>query len=141
TGSGSTSRITARLLRGIEFLRFRPLGPVSRPALFAVGHAGGIQSAADDVVTHAGEILHTAPADQHDGVLLQVVPDPGNISGYFDSVGEPHAGHFPQRRIRLLRGRSVYSSTNAALLRAAIERRTGSFPARRLPPIPHTLVK
>src|SRR5215831_19399053 len=75
TGSGSTSRTTALLLRGIGFydLRLRSLGPVLRPALLAVGHPGGIQRAADDVIAHARQILHTAPADQHDRVLLEIV--------------------------------------------------------------------
>ena len=58
-----------------------------------------------------------------------------------DSVGEPHAGHFSQRRIRLLGSGSVHARTNSALLRAAIQRRAGSFPAWRFPPITHKLVK
>src|SRR5580693_7033674 len=79
TGSGTTSRITALLLRGIRSLRFRSLGPVLRPALLAVGDAGGIQRPANHVIADAGEILHAPPADQHDRVLLQVVADPRNI--------------------------------------------------------------
>ena len=122
-------------------LRLRALRSVLRPALFPVGHARGIERAADDVITNAGEILHAAPANQHDRVFLQVVPDSGYISGYFDSVGEPHASHFPQRRIRLLGSGRVYARTDPTLLRAAIQRRTGSFPAWRLPPVTHKLVK
>src|SRR5262245_1522912 len=74
TGSGAISRTTALLLRGICPLRLGPLGPVFRPALPAVCHTCGIQSAADYVITNTWKILHTAPADQHDRVLLQVVP-------------------------------------------------------------------
>src|SRR5215469_12294151 len=91
TGSGTTSRTTALLLRGIRYLRFRPFGPVLRPALLAVGDAGRIQRPANHVVAHARQVLHAAPADQHDGVLLQVMPDPGDISGDLDSVGQAHA--------------------------------------------------
>src|SRR5580704_3064462 len=43
---------------------FRPLGAVFRPALPAILDALGIVSAADDVVTHARQILDAATADQ-----------------------------------------------------------------------------
>src|ERR1035438_9709249 len=56
-------------------LRLRPLASIFRPALLAVGHPGRIQRSPDHVVAHARQILHAAPADQHDGVLLQVVAD------------------------------------------------------------------
>src|ERR1017187_4845627 len=123
------------------FLRFGTLGSIFRPALPAVCHARGIQCAANDVVTHTGEILHAATANEHDRVLLQVVPDPGYISGYFDSVGQPDARDFPQRRVRLLGGGCIHARANSALLRAALERRAGGLPAWRLPPLTHKLVK
>jgi hypothetical protein len=122
-------------------LRFWALRSVLRSALLPIGHAGGVERAADDVITNTGEIFHAAPANQHDRVLLQVVPDSGYISGYFDSIGKPHASHFSQRRIRLLGSGSVYARTDPTLLRAAIQRRTGCFPAWRLPPVTHKLVK
>src|ERR1044071_9873659 len=100
TGSGNTSRTTALRLRGIRFLRLGPLGPVFRPALPAIGYPGRIQRAANHVVPDARKILHAAPADQHDRVLLEVVPDAGDVRRYFDSVRQPDARHFPQRRIR-----------------------------------------
>src|ERR1700681_1271761 len=67
--------------------------------------------------------------------------DPGNVRGDLDSIGEPDAGHLPQRRIRLLGGGSVHTRTNSALLRAAIERRARCLPAWRFSPITHKLVK
>src|SRR5215813_1780088 len=75
TASGITSRTTALLLRGIDYLRFGPLGPILRSALPAIRHTGRIQRATDYVISHAGKILHTAAADQHNRVLLQVVAD------------------------------------------------------------------
>src|SRR6266545_324886 len=101
--SGATSRITALLLRGIQYLRFRSLGPVLRAALFAVGNAGCIQRAADHVIANARKIFHAAPANEHDRVLLQVVADAWDVRCHFDSIGEAHARHFPECRIRLLR--------------------------------------
>src|SRR4051794_19332210 len=109
TGSGSTSRTTALRLRGIHYLRFGPLGPVFRPTLPAIGHPGGVQRTANHVIANAGKVLHTATADQHDRVLLEVVPNSGDVRGHFDSVRQPDAGDFPQRRIRLLRGGGVHA--------------------------------
>src|SRR2546427_10125227 len=100
TGSAITSRSSTRLLRGIALLW--PLGSVFRPALLAVGDAGGIQSAADHVVAHAREVLDAAAADEHDGGLLQIVAHPGYIGCDLDAVGEPHARHLAQRRVGLL---------------------------------------
>src|SRR3546814_2655337 len=42
--------------------------------LAALGHAGAIEAAAHRVVAHTRQILDAAAADQHHGVLLQVVP-------------------------------------------------------------------
>src|SRR5438128_11120158 len=74
-------------------------------------------------------------------MLLQIVADAWDIRGHFDSVGQPHAGHFPQRRIRLLGSGGVHARANPTLMRAAVERRTGGLPGWRLPPITHKLIK
>src|SRR6185503_19658305 len=73
-GSGSTSRFAAPERR-IALRPLRRLGAVLRPTLLAVRHARGVQRAADDVIPDAGEVLHAASADHHDGVLLQIVAD------------------------------------------------------------------
>src|SRR5437016_7844238 len=72
--SGRMSRLTARRRRLIAFRSsLRPLGAVERTALAALGDALGVEHAAQDVIAHAGQVLHPAAADQHDAVLLQVV--------------------------------------------------------------------
>src|SRR5947208_5836797 len=101
-GSARTSRPSICLFRGIRFLRFRPLGPVLRPALLPIRYARRIERSAHHVIADSGEILDAAAANQHDRMLLQIVPHAGYISGYFDSVGQTHAGHFSQSRIGLL---------------------------------------
>src|SRR5688500_15569589 len=86
-GSGRTLRLGTSPLRGMAYLlafrvRLRgPLGAVLRTALLAVGDAGGVQRAADDVVAHAGEILDAAAADQDHRVLLEVVTLAGDVRG------------------------------------------------------------
>ena len=58
------------------------------PALAACPQRRGVCTR---VITHAGEVLHTTAADQHDGVLLQVVAFPGVryhlVRGALDSAG------------------------------------------------------
>src|SRR5690242_6835289 len=80
----------------------RGLLPVLGAALFPILHALGIQHAADDVVAHTGQVLHTTAADQHHRVLLQVVALAGNVGGDFHRIAQAHAGDFAQRGVRLL---------------------------------------
>jgi hypothetical protein len=106
----------------------RALRAVLRTALHAAGHAHRIQGAPDDVITHAREVLHTAAANEHQRVLLQVVPHPRNVGGDFNSIGQAHTGHFAQRRIRLLRSLCEHAYADAPLLRAALQRGALGFP-------------
>ena len=56
------------------------LGAVLGAGLHPAVDPLGIQAAADDVVTHTGEILYTAAANHNNRVLLKVVTYAGNIS-------------------------------------------------------------
>src|SRR5579859_820451 len=101
----------------------RTLRAVLRTALTTVFHTLGIQGAADDVVAHTGKILHTAAADHHDGVFLQVVAFTRDIAGHFEAVGQAHAGDLTERRVRLLRSGGVDAGANTTLLRAFLQSR------------------
>src|SRR5664279_5720013 len=70
TGSGINSRRTAGPLRGTSGLL---LGAVAATGLIPLTHAGGVERSADHLVTDTRQVLHTAAADQHDRVLLEVV--------------------------------------------------------------------
>src|SRR5215813_7277616 len=96
---------------------FRPLRSVLRSSLLAVGNAGGVERAAHYVIADSGEVFHAASADQHDRVLLQVVSHGGNVRRYFNAVGKAHAGHFAQRRVRLLGRLRIHAGANSAPLR------------------------
>src|ERR1700743_3424889 len=71
--SGVISRRSARWRRDMGVSLLRTLGAVERTALLAVLDALGVEHAADDVIAHAGKILHAAAADQHNAVFLEVV--------------------------------------------------------------------
>src|SRR6202007_1539999 len=72
------------------FLRsLGPLGAVFRAPLLAIIHTGRIECAAYDVITNSREILHAAPAYEHDRVLLQVMSDSGDVRRHFDAISQP----------------------------------------------------
>src|SRR3954467_11443817 len=114
-----SSRRGAGPLRGTSaFL----LGAVAAAGLLAVAHAGGVEGAADDLVADAREVLHTATADEHDRVLLQVVALTGDVGGDLHAAGEPDARDLAQRGVRLLRRVGVDASAPAAALGRALQR-------------------
>src|ERR687884_1570752 len=121
TGSATSGRRGAGPLRGMSALLL--LRAVPAASLLAVADALGVQRAADDLVAHAGEVLHTTAAHEHHRVLLQVVADAGDVGGHLDAAGEADAGDLAQRRVRLLRRRRVDARAHAAALRGTLQRR------------------
>ena len=83
-------------------LLLRALRAVLGTALHTALHALRIQSAADDVVTHTGEVLDTAAADHDHRVLLQRMTDTGNVGGDLVAVGQADTGDLTQSGVRLL---------------------------------------
>src|SRR3954466_7934999 len=104
--SGSILRAVAAARRGIQLL---PLDAVLRAGLLAVADAGGVERPAHDLVAHARQVLDTAAAHEHDGVLLQVVALARDVGGHLDRARDPDARDLPQRRVRLLRRRGVHA--------------------------------
>src|SRR3954463_13557629 len=118
TGSGSTARMVAAERRGMKSLLL--LDAVLANALLAVGHAGGVQRAAHDLVAHAREILDAAATHGHDGVLLQVVALARDVGRDFDRAGDPHTCDLAQRRVRLLGRGRVDAGADATALRGGL---------------------
>src|SRR5438270_3449847 len=139
-GSGRISRFSGRRRRDIGlFLSLQPvpepvrgllsrglfgaLGAVLRAGLPAVLDPLRIEHAAEHVIADAGQIAHTAAADQHDAVLLEVVALAGDVADHFALIGQADFGHLAQRRVRLLRSRGINTGADAALLRVLLHRR------------------
>src|ERR1700679_2839507 len=101
----------------------RTLRAVLRTALLTVLDALGIEDAAEDVVTHAGQILDAAAADHDHRVLLKVMAFTRDVADDFEAIGQAHLGNLTKRRVRLLRGRGVDARANTALLRRLLQRR------------------
>ena len=91
----------------MTYLLLRLLCSVQGTTLLTVLDTLSIERATHDVVTHTREILHTAAAHEHDGVLLQIVAFARNVGGDFDARAQAHTGDLTQCRVRLLRGGGV----------------------------------
>src|SRR6478735_3220720 len=106
---GATRHLTGPRLAG-------GLGAVLAATLLAVAHAGRVERAADDVVLDRRQVLDPATADEHDRVLLQVVPDARDVGRDLHLVGQAHAGDLAQRGVRLLRRHRSNLEADPALL-------------------------
>src|ERR1700761_491986 len=121
TGSVTSTRLAAGPLRGISALLL--LRAVAAAGLLAVADTLGVQRAADDLVADAGQVTDTAATDQHDRVLLEVVPHARDVGGDLDLARQPDASDLAQRGVRLLGRGRVDARAHAATLRARLERR------------------
>src|SRR5215207_2202432 len=117
------------------------LGAVLRAGLLAVRDAGGVERSADDAVPDARQVGGAAATDQHDRVLLEVVPLARDVDGDLLLVRQPDARDLPQRRVRLPRRHRIDARADAALLRRAAERRGLRLSCRRLTALADELVR
>jgi hypothetical protein len=97
------------------------LGAVLGSTLLPIGDADRIKRSTHDMIPDAGKILDSAPAHQHDGMLLKIMPNPWNIRSHFDPIRQANPRHFSQRRVGLLRGGRIDAKTDASLLRASLQ--------------------
>ena len=97
---------------------FRALCAVLGTGLLSLGDACGIERAADDVVTNAGEIAHAAAADQNGTVLVQVMTLAGNVHGTFLLVRQAYSRDLAERGVRLFGRRGGNGEAYTPLLRA-----------------------
>ena len=145
TGSGSTGRIGGC---GAARHRYFAFTPYCERAFLRSRDAGGVERPAHDLVAHARQVLDAAAADEHDGVLLQVVALAGDVGRDLHLVGQAHAADLAQRRVRLLRRGRVDARADAAALRrgdlllaalAGLQARGGELLLRRLAALAHEL--
>src|SRR5581483_1942271 len=137
TGSGSSVRAWISARRGMSA---SPLGAVLRAGLLPVGDAGRVERGADDLVAEARQVLHSTAADQHDGVLLQVVPLTRDVRADLHRVRQTHARDLAQSRVRLLRRGRVHARADAALLRRPAQRRGLDLRLRRRAALANELI-
>lgn len=79
------------------------------------------------MVPDSGKVLHSTAPNENDGVLLQIMADPGNVGRHFDPVGQTNAGHFPESGVRLLGGDGVDSCAYPTSCGIALKSRRGGL--------------
>jgi len=103
-------------------------------------HAGGFQNPSDDVIPDARKVLHTPSPDEHNRVLLKVVPLTGDVGIHLNTVGKPNPGYFSQGGVRFLGGQRPHTGADPPFLRACLESRDLVLPPLPAAPMPHELV-
>src|SRR4028118_2067290 len=156
-GSGRISRFSGRRRRDIIYtlLDFslgdragrtpptgllRTLGAVLGAGLAAVLDTLGVEHAAKNVITHARKIAHTAAADQHNRVLLEVVAFARDVADHFALVCQANLGDLAKRRVRLLRSGRVDARADAPLLGILLHRGNLGFRLLRLATLADQLI-
>ena len=97
--------------------RLGPLHAVFRAAHAAFFHAGGVESSADDMIPHAGQVLHPSSSNENNGVFLEVMANTRDVGSYFNAIGQPNTRHFSKGRVGFLRSRRIDTDTDPPLLR------------------------
>jgi hypothetical protein len=77
------------------------------------------------MIAHTWKIWDTTTADQHDGVLLEVVTFAADVGPNLLTVSKAHAGDFAEGGVRLLWGFGGYFDTNTSLERGVLLINTG----------------
>jgi hypothetical protein len=73
-----------------------PLGPILASPPLPVHYASRVQSAADNVIPNAGEVLDATSPNQYNRVLLKVVPLSRDIGSHLQPIGKAYASHLPE---------------------------------------------
>ncbi len=97
------------------------LGAILRTALLAIINAQTVETAAHDVVAHAGKVAHLAASHEHDRMLLQVVAFAADVRRDLLAVGQANTCNLAERRVGLLGGLCLDLQAHTSALRAAIE--------------------
>jgi hypothetical protein len=75
------------------------------------------------VVTNTRKVLYTTATHENNGVFLQIVTFTRDVGRNFVTGGKAHTGNLTESGVRLLGGHRLNDETNAAALRALLERR------------------
>jgi hypothetical protein len=71
--------------REVELFGF--FGSVFGAALFTVLDAYGVQGATDDMIPNSWKVFDPSSSNENNGMFLEVMANPWNISGHLDSIG------------------------------------------------------
>src|SRR4030043_2215448 len=76
------------------------------------------------MIPNSWKVFYPTSSNEDNGVFLEVMANPWNISGYLDSIGQSHSSNFSKSGIRFLGSGCINSNTNPPFLRGS--RKSGS---------------
>ena len=103
--------------------RLRSFGTVLGATATTLINALAVKGATNNVIADTRKILHAAPTDQNDGVLLEIVTLATDVCDHFESIREANLGNFTQSRVWLLWCAGHHLQADAAALRALVQSR------------------
>jgi hypothetical protein len=101
-------------------LLLRALGAVLGTTLRTTFDRAGVEGSAKDVIANTGKVANTTTTDEHDRVLLKIVPLTADVCGDLFAVRKTHTCDLPQSGVGLLGRLGFDLDANAAFLRAAL---------------------
>jgi hypothetical protein len=69
------------------------------------------------MITDAGQVLHAPPANEDDGMFLQIMPYAWDVSRYLYAVSQADAGNLAESRVGLLRRYGINAGADTSALR------------------------
>ena len=91
--------------------------------LFSPFHTPGIQHPSHNVIAHSRQILYPPPSNQHNRVLLEIVPFPWDIGGHLHSIAQANPCNLSQRRVWFLGSGSEHAQTHSSFERRGVGNR------------------
>ena len=96
----------------------RLYGPVLTATAPTTLNTLSVQSAADYVVAHTGQVLHATTTHKNHRVLLEVVAFAANVGVNFNAIGQPYPANLPQRRVWFFGSHGTHLNAYPTALRA-----------------------
>jgi hypothetical protein len=92
------------------------------------------------MVTNTGKVLDPTATQQHYGVLLEVMPDTGDVSSHFNTIGKAHTCDLTKGRVWLLRSNGHDPGANTTFLGTTGKSRRLSLVGYGLPSLSDQLI-
>jgi hypothetical protein len=92
------------------------------------------------VIPNSWKVLHPSSPDENNGMFLEVMTNPRNISGDFDSIGQSHSGNLSKGGIRFLGSGCIDSYANPSFLGRSHQSGGRGFALNPFPSLPNQLI-
>src|SRR4030042_6825675 len=92
------------------------------------------------MIPNSWKVFYPTSSNEDNGVFLEVMANPWNISGHLDSIGQSHSSNFSKSGIRFLGSGCINSNTNSPFLRGSRKSRGRSLTLDAFPSLSNQLI-